>query len=119
MIKTELISPRALKITVPEKLKAGDFRQITSQIDSLIKQQGKIRLLIDASNFSGWENMTAFEKHIGFVKDHQQKVERIAVIVGQDWQHWIVATIRMFVHPEVMAYDLRDQDKALKWIVAE
>ncbi len=49
MIKTELISPRALKITVPEKLKAGDFRQITPQINSLIKQQGKIRSLIDAS----------------------------------------------------------------------
>lgn len=117
MIKTELISPRALKITVPEKLKADDFQEVAPQVDSLIKQQGKIRLLIDARNFGGWQNINAFERHVGFVKNHQQKVERIAVIVGQDWQHWIVATIRTFVHPEVRAYDPPDQDKALKWIL--
>jgi hypothetical protein len=32
-------------------------------------QQGKIRLLIDASNFSGWGNIATFERHIGFVKN--------------------------------------------------
>jgi|ERR1700691_1924725 hypothetical protein len=76
MIKTELILPCTLKITVPEKLKAGDFQEIAAQIDSLIKQQGKIRLLIDASNFGGWENISVFKRHIGFVKNHHQKVER-------------------------------------------
>ena len=49
MVKTELISPGVLRIAVPEKLKADDLRQIAPQIDSLIKQRGKIRLLIDAS----------------------------------------------------------------------
>jgi hypothetical protein len=71
MIKTEIISPNVLKISVPEKLQADDFRQIAPQINSLIGEHGKIRLLIDASGFNGWENMAAFEKHAGFVKDHQ------------------------------------------------
>jgi len=55
-------------------MKADDFRQIAPQVDSLI----------DASGFNGWENIAAFENHAGFVKDHQQKVERIAVIAGHD-----------------------------------
>ena len=59
--------------------------------------QGKIRLLVDASNFSGWENIAAFEKHIGFINNHHQKVERI-------------------VNPEVRAYDKGEESEALAWI---
>ena len=98
--------------------KAGDFRQITPQIDSLISQHGKIRLLIDASGFKGWENIAAFENHGGFINDHQQKIERIAVIVGHDWQHWLIGAVRMFLHPEVKAYDKSHESEALQWIVA-
>ncbi len=117
MIKTETISPNALKIVVPDKLKADDFRQIAPQIDSLISQHGKIRLLIDACGFNGWENIAAFEKHAGFVKNHQQKIERIAVIAAHEWQHWLIGAIRIFVHPEVRAYDKSQASEALRWIV--
>ena len=104
---------------MPEKLKADDFRQIAPQIDSLISKNGKIRLLIDASGFNGWENIEAFENHVGFVKNHQQKVERIAVIAAHDWQHWLIAMVRIFVHPEVRAYDKNHESEALQWIVGQ
>ncbi len=117
MIKTEVISANALRITAPDKLKADDFRQIAPQIDSLISQHGTIRLLIDASGFKGWENIAAFENHAGFIKDHQQKVERIAVIAEHDWQHWLIGAVRIFVHPEVRAYDKGHEGEALQWIV--
>jgi type II secretory pathway component PulK len=116
MIKTEIISANTLRIVVPEKLKADDFLQIAPQIDSLIAQQGKIRLLVDASGFNGWENIEAFEKHAGFIKTHQQKVERIAVIAGHEWQHWVIGAVRVFVHPQVKAYDKGHESEALQWL---
>lgn len=117
MIKTESISANTLKINLPHKLKANDFSQITPLIDSLISQQGTIRLLIDASGFEGWDNTEAFQKHAEFVKNHQQKVERIAIIAGQEWQHWLIVMVRMFVHPEVKAFDKSDENLALRWIL--
>src|SRR5665213_2497092 len=117
MIMTEVIAANVLKIVVPEKLKAEDFRQIAPQVDSLISQHGKIRMLIDASGFGGWENMAAFENHAAFIKTHQQKVERIAVIVAHDWQHWLVGAVGMFLHPEVKAYDKGQEGEALQWII--
>lgn len=116
MIKTENIAANLLKITAPEKLKADDFREITPQVDALISEHGKIRLLIDASALNGWENIEAFETHIGFIKDHQAKVERIAVIVGHNWQHWLTGVVKMFVHPEIRAYEMHDESDALAWI---
>ena len=68
MIKTDIVSNNVLRITAPEKLNADDFHQITPQVDSIISRYGKIRLLIDAFAFNGWENIAAFENHAGFVK---------------------------------------------------
>ena len=117
MITTEIISANALRITLPDKLNADDFHHIAPQIDSLISQHGQIRLLIDASRFHGWENIGAFETHAGFVKDHQQKIQRIAVIAAHDWQHWLIGAIRIFVHPEARAYDRSHESEAMQWIV--
>ncbi len=118
MIKTDIIAANAVRLTALEKLKADDFRQIAPQIDSLIHRYGKIRLLIDASAFDGWENVAAFEHHAGFIKDHQKKVERIAVIAGHEWQHWLIGAIRIFLHPEVRAFDKSHESEALQWVLA-
>jgi hypothetical protein len=117
MIKTEVISTNALKLTVPAKLKSEDVSEIGPQIDALISKHEQIRLLIDASGFNGWNNITTFETHAKFIKSHHQKVERIAVIVAHDWQHWLIGAVRIFVHPEVRAYDQSHESEALQWIV--
>lgn len=117
MIKTELVSNNILKIMAPRKLKADDFPQIAPQVDSIINRYGKIRLLIDATAFDGWEDMAALENHAGFVKDHQQKADRIAIIIAHDWQRWLVGAVRVFVHPQVRAYDKGHESEALRWVV--
>ena len=117
MIKTEFVSSNVLKIIIPDKLKADDFLQIAPQIDSMISQYGKIRLLIDGSGFNGWENAAAFEHHARFIKTHQEKIDRIAVIASHDWQHWLIGAARIFLHPEIRAYSTNQGPEALRWIV--
>jgi SpoIIAA-like len=117
MIKIEPVSNNVLEITAPPTLEANDFQKIAPQVDSMISRFGKVRLLIDATAFNGWENVAAFENHAGFVKDHQQKVERIAVIIGHEWQRWLVGTVRIFLHPAVRAFGKDQEGEALQWIV--
>ncbi len=45
-----------------------------------------------------------------------QKIERSAVIAARDWQHWVIGAVRMFLHPEVRAYDKSHESEALQWI---
>ena len=117
MIKTEVIAPDALKIVAPERLKADDFRQLAPLVESIISRYGKIRLLIDGSRLQGWENIGAFETHAAFVKDHQQDVERIAIITGHEWQHWLAGAVRVFLHPAVRAFDKIEEGEALRWLL--
>jgi len=120
LIKTEPISAdlygNSLRVRVSGRLKVDDFDALTQQVDSIISKFGTVRVLIDATGFQGWDSIAAFETHAGFIKAHQQKVERIAVIAGHEWQHWLVGAIRLFVHPEVRAYDIGNEEKALQWI---
>jgi hypothetical protein len=116
MITLELVSANVARIAVPAILKADDFSGLAPQLDAFIKQRGTIRLLLDASACDGWDDMTAFERHIAFVKTHHRSLERIAVIAGHRWQHWLAGALRIFVHPEVRIYDKVETTKAMMWI---
>ncbi len=52
----------------------------------------------------GWENSEALDKHVLFIRGHQGKVKRIAVIAGYDWQRWIAAVVNILVHPQIQAF---------------
>jgi hypothetical protein len=117
MIKIELIAAHVFKIVAPETLKSDDFAALAATVDPLLATQGKIRLLIDASHLEGWDNLQALERHAGFVKTHQNKVEKVAVIVRHDWQHWLVGAVRVFVHPEIKAFGPGDAEAAQLWLM--
>ena len=119
MIKIDNIDGSVVKVLVPETLRSDDFTQLAREANALIRQHGKIRLLIDASQFDGWENLPAFEKHLAFVKSHEQKVERIAVIAKHNWQHWMMGLVKAFVHPEIRVFGKEEAAKALQWISQE
>jgi len=114
----EFLAPDAIKITTPAKLSAEDFTQLAPEVDGAIKAFGKVRILVDATDLAGWENMTAFEKHAGFIKNHQAKIERLVVIAPHEWQHWLVGAVRIFLHPEARAFKPGQDDAAKKWLMA-
>lgn len=116
MIKLEALSGRIIKLVAPEKLTALDFDTIEPQADALIRDFGSLRLLIDATQLTGWENLTAFERHMGFVKLHHHKVDRIAVLIGHDWQKWIASMAGFFLHPEIRAFEPDKESDALTWL---
>jgi len=116
MLKTEILAPGVLKIVAPETLHADDFLALAPQVDAIIKDYGEIRLLIDASHLEGWDSLSTLEKHAGFVKAHQAKVMRIAVVARRDWQHWLGGAVKGFLHPEVRAFDKDDEGEALRWL---
>lgn len=118
MIAIENITENILHITASDKLKTEDFAQVAPQADALIKKHGTLRLLLDGSGFNGWEDMAALEKHMSFVKTHHQHVERIALIAGHSWQHWLAGMIKVFVYPEIRVFDKDEIKEAQEWLKA-
>ena len=116
MIKTEPISATALKLAPQGKLTAADFRALAPQVDAMIERSGQIRLLIDATQFDGWDSFEGFKTHAGFIRAHQRHVERLAVIAGHDWQHWLIDLTRMVLHRDARTFDKAHEGEAIQWI---
>ena len=119
MIVIESITSNIVKFRITDTLKAGDFSGIAPRIDALIQEKGTILLFLDGTLFKGWDNIVAAQEHFTFVKNHHAKVEKIAVIAGNPWQHWLAAFANLFVHPDIKVFEPKDISAALQWITED
>ena len=118
MIEIQTLSPNAFRLTPSGKITEDDFSRLSPTIVAAIAEDGSIRLMIDASSFQGWDGFAAFERHAGFIRAHQRKVERLAVVTGHDWQEWLVDAMRTVLHPEARAFAKGQEADALQWLLA-
>jgi hypothetical protein len=116
MIAIENIQGNTIRLRVSGKLEESDFRELSARVDPILRAQGQVRLLIDATAFDGWADRHAAAKHFTFVREHQKKVERIAIVAGHDWQHWIAGIAGVFVHPEIKVFDKGEAAQAESWL---
>ena len=119
-MKIENLSDTALKVTMPAKLAAGDVAQLAGQLDNLIAQRGHIRLMMDLTNFGGWENMEAMGAHfdqLKFLPERAKHIERIAVVVGQPWQQQFLQMLRSVLPTQVQAFESNEAAEATQWLL--
>ena len=116
MIEIDNPSGNILHIKMPEKLDIDDFKSAQAIVDPLIEEHGKIRLILDATHFHGWEGIKAAEEHFSFVHSHHHKIECIAIIAGQVWQHWLAIAVSGFLTPNLKIFTSNQEFEAWKWI---
>lgn len=116
MLTAEALSDRILKLHITGTLQARDFAVAESQFNQMIAQAGKINVLVDALAFEGWEDMDAAKAHFHFLREHQKKVGRVAVVARHSWQHWLAMLAGVFVDPDIHTYDENEYDQAEIWV---
>ena len=126
--KHTLMENLLMNITLDEKtailtikpngaLKAEDFLLLTTLVDPFIKQQGGLKgILIEAPKFPGWENISAFKAHIRFIKDHQAKIKKIALVTDSVFAEILPKIAGVFVAPQIKHFPAGQADSAKQWI---
>ena len=96
-----------------------DFQAASSTIDPFIESSGELKgLIIHTESFPGWDSFAAFVSHLKFVKNHHQKIKRIALatdsVVGSLLEtlasHFVDAQIRHFTYAEL--------EQARQWVIS-
>lgn len=116
----ENLSDDAIKVVMPAKLTAADVAQLAGQLDTLIAQRGRIRLMFNLTNFGGWENLEAMGAHfdqLKFIPERAKHIERIAVIIGQPWQQQFLQMLRSVLPTQVQAFESNEEAEAAKWLL--
>jgi len=117
MLKYELLPDGILVVTPKDRLEVSDFEAVADIVDRYIDDHGKLAgLLITAESFPGWDSFGAMIAHLRFVKNHHQKITRVAAVSDGHFLSIMPNVVDHFTGAQVRHFDFKDREKALEWI---
>jgi hypothetical protein len=118
MLNHELRRDDGILVLNPEgPLEAADFTTLASHVDVYLEQHGTLRgVLIRAKSFPGWKDFGALLAHLKFVREHHQRIEKIAVVADGAFANIMPNIANHFVHAQVLHFDLAREDAAWEWL---
>jgi hypothetical protein len=113
----EEASGKILVVKLTGKLTKEDYQQFTPEIERLIKQHGKIRMLVQLHDFHGW-TVSAIWEDIKFDLKHFQDVERLALVGEKAWEHGMAVFCKPFTSATIRYFNRGEAEQAEAWIRA-
>ncbi len=119
MISFVILREEGIVIIEPSgALEQADFGRLTREIDDYINDKGYVNgLIIHTKAFPGWESFEAFTHHMKFVKDHHQKIRKVAIVADSQFMSIAPNVANHFVSAKVKHFNYTDMDTAKKWIL--
>ena len=106
---------KLLTIHVSGKLVKADYDQFVPEVERLVRQHGKLRMLFDMTGFHGW-NVGAAWEDFKFGIEHFADIERLAMVGEKQWQHGMAVFCKPFTRATVRYFDHADVAEARKWL---
>jgi len=98
-------------------LSKEDFSGLAAAADSYLSDHGKLHgVMVQAKGFPGWENFGGFAAHMHFVRDHHNKVERVAIVTDSPVAGVAESLGKHFTSAEVKLFSYADDKKAMDWL---
>lgn len=111
-----------------------DYDRLTPEIERIVAEYGKIRVLVIMHDFHGWDRGALWEA-IKWNSKHFRHLERLAVVGEKSvevrnmsgafdlrydkkvrWQRWLTNLYRPFTDAEVRYFTPDEIDEARRWI---
>jgi hypothetical protein len=119
ILKVMTIFENKVEILLSGVINAKELDQFGKHIGSIARNQSEIRLLIDAHQCEGLENTTAVNTHIELIKKYHEKIERVALIPGPLWQHWLARFANLFMKTEIKTFSIDRYKEAQQWLQSD
>jgi len=118
MIHHELMKNDAILIVTPKnKLESQDFDNLAKEVDPYLEDRGGLKgLMIYTESFPGWSDFAALISHLKFIKNHHQKIARIAAVTDGRIVSILPRIADHFVDAEVKHFEYEDNASALEWL---
>ena len=93
----------------------ADYQQFAPQFELLVRQVGKLRVLLNLTDFHGWD-IGALWDEIKLDVKHFADIERIAVVGDKKWQHGLATFFKPFTKAAIRYFDHADTAEARNWL---
>ena len=113
---SQLDGGNILEIKISGKLVKEDSERFMPELDRLIDEFGKIRLLVEMHDFHGWSAGALWED-IKLEWKHYSDIERVAFVGDKRWQKGMSVFCKPFTTATIRYFDLSKLADARQWIV--
>jgi hypothetical protein len=106
---------KILILTLSGKLTKEDYATFTPEVDRVVKEHGKVRMLVRMSDFHGW-TLGAVWEDVKFDLFHFTHIERLALVGDKRWEAGMAVFCKPFTTAKVEYFDESKADEAGTWI---
>jgi len=120
MLSVKIDEEHLVAILHPDgPLSATDFQSAAKVIDPLIEKSGHLNgVIIYTKSFPGWDSFAALVSHLRFVRNHHEKVSRVALVTDSSLGKYAQPIASHFVKAEIRLFPYQDFDQAREWVAA-
>jgi hypothetical protein len=112
---TEKNGGTLLEIRVSGKLTHEDYRHFVPEFDRLVKQNGKISVLFEMTDFHGWDPVAVWDD-IKFDAKHFSDIRRLAMVGDQKWEKAMSIFCKPFTTAKIRYFERGTIDEARAWL---
>lgn len=109
---------KLLEVQLTGKLAKEDYVQFVPVAERLVKEHGKIRVLVEMHDFHGFTAGAMWED-IRFDARHFSDIERLAMVGEAKWQHVMAMFCKPFTAAEIRYFDRAAIDQARTWLALD
>jgi hypothetical protein len=105
-----------INVAVLGEFTLADFKEFEQTVRYGIKFQGRVNLLVDLRDMTGFTLDVAWED-LKFTREHQYDFWKIAVVTDSQWIAWSAWLSSAFVDAGLQVFT--DYDEAVRWVTAD
>jgi len=114
---TEVADGKVIEIHLSGKLEKEAYHAFVPKTEELIKQHGKVRMLVVLNDFHGWD-MGALWEDTKFDLKHFKDIEKLAIVGENKWEKGMTVFCKPFTTASVKWFTHEELEAARTWIHA-
>ncbi|WP_171173414.1 STAS/SEC14 domain-containing protein [Ruegeria sp. HKCCD8929] len=107
-----------LQVRLMGKLDPEVIAQAEADLDAHIREHDRFRLLLDLTEFDGWQGLSALGAHFSLVRERAGIPERVAMVGDKGWQHMAQRVASRFLNARTHYFESADIESAMAWLAA-
>jgi hypothetical protein len=98
-------------------LTVEDFKAITADVDGYLSDHSNLTgIMLTVAHVPGWASFSALVEHVKFVRDHQKRISRVAILTDNSVLKIPPQIAAHFAHPEFRVFGSADRGNAMNWL---
>lgn len=107
-----------LEVQLTGKVTRHDYEKNIPQIENMIREHGKLRILFELHDFDGWTWGGLWED-LKFDAKHFDDVERLAIVGEKRWHEGMAVVCKPFTTAKIRYFESFEIDEAREWLTRQ